>query len=102
MLKEKEKLTIFGKKDSLNKLNEFFNDYFFIDVTFKLIDQSFRSNKILTITAVKNGTKITKFACLIALVYMDEKIYKQTFRYLYENYDFAPRIVHIDYAAFFI
>ena len=56
-----------------------------------------RPYKILIISYYDNTKEITKFICLICLLYLDTQAYKQVFTYLKENYFFSPKIIHIDF-----
>ena len=68
---------------------------FFIDTTYKIIPNKYRPYKMLTISfLLVNATKIF---CFVLYKFQDFISYNRIIKYLKENYDFQPRIVHTDY-----
>jgi hypothetical protein len=90
-----EKIIIFGKKDNLNLSENDKRKEFFIDTTFRIVPKKFRPYKCMTISSIIDSN--IKIYCFILYKFQDKINYERIFTYLKENFNFIPKIVHIDY-----
>ena len=59
--------------------------------------KKYTNYKLMTITCINKKTNSTKICCFIAFKYQDVESYIRIFEYLKNNFNFSPKIVHIDY-----
>ena len=70
---------------------------FFIDITFEIIPRVYKSYKLMTIAGLDKLNNKTMIICFIFIKYLENITYYRTFKYLKENYDFNPKIIHTDF-----
>ena len=70
---------------------------FFIDITFEIIPRAYKSYKLMTIAGLDKLNNKTMIICFIFIKYLENITYYRTFKYLKENYDFNPKIIHTDF-----
>ena len=90
-----EKIIIISFKQTIDLLKPVNANEYFIDITFIITPKIHRLYKIMTISCLENNNP--KFVCFIALIYLDTISYKKIFSYLKENYEFYPKVIHIDF-----
>ena len=95
--KKDQKVIIIDNKNTYALLNKEINDEYFIDSTFKIMPKKYTNYKLMTITCINKKTNSTKICYFIAFKYQDVESYIRIFEYLKNNYNFSPKILHIDY-----
>ena len=95
--KREQKIIIIGNKKSYQYLDYKINDEYFLDVTFKIIPKKYLNYKMMIISTINKNYNTTKICCFIALKFTDTLSYIRIFEYLNKNFNFNPKIIHIDY-----
>lgn len=70
-------------------------DNYFADVTYKIIPKKHKGYKLLTLSGVDNTTNNSNICALILIKYEDSQSFIYVFKYLYNMFNFAPKIIHI-------
>ena len=91
-----DKIIVFGTNESILNLDSKNNKEFFIDTTFKIIPKKFKPYKMMTISS-KDKNNDSVIACFIFYKFQDKISYERIFRFLKDNYNFIPTIIHHDY-----
>lgn len=71
---------------------------YFIDITYRIIPKNKKNYKLLTISGLNKHNNNTNILAFIFLKYEDYNSLKKIFSYFIEMYDFAPKIVNIDFS----
>ena len=71
----------------------------FIDITFDIIPKVFKPNKLMTIAALDKKNNQTILICFVILKFLGHISYHRTLKYLYENFEFNPLIIHTDFES---
>ena len=72
---------------------------FFVDTAFKIIPSRFRPYKLFVICGISIEDKIPKIFSMVLTKYTDNISYSNIFDYLFINYNFKPKIIHIDFES---
>ena len=92
-----QRIIMFGNKDRIPLINKNVIEEFFIDITFKIIPPKFRPYKLFVLSGIKKNDNIPYLLAFILIKYLDNISYERIFHYLYENYEFQPKIIHSDF-----
>ena len=92
-----QRIIYFGTKDRLEKLNNKICEEFFADVTFQIIPKKMRPYKLLIISGIAKGEIKATSLCFVLIKYIDSVSYGRVFNYLFENYNFLPKILQTNY-----
>ena len=96
-IERKETIIVFGNQDRLKILSdEKFVEYF-IDFTYKIIPKNFKPYKMMSIATIDYDNNTTILVGFVNLKYIDSQSILNVFKYLNENFNFNPKIIHSDF-----
>ena len=70
---------------------------FFLDSTYKIIPPHFRPYKLGVLAGIPKKSDNPKLLCFILIKYNDEIAYSRIITYLYENFNFLPKLFMTDF-----
>ena len=95
-IKEKiEKIILFNLKNRLSlmgNLNEFF-----LDATFDIIPSIYKPYKLISLAGYNNIENRVYIIGFISIKYFDYISFTRTFKYLKDNFNFNPIVIHTDF-----
>ena len=93
------RIIFFGLQKNLEIMDTNKAKEFFVDTTFKIIPSRFRHYKLFVICGISIEDKIPKIFSMVLTKYTDNISYSKIFDYLYNNYNFKPKIIHNDFES---
>ena len=98
MVERSQKIILFGLSEQIKLLNKKETLEFFLDITYKIIPSKFRPYKLIVLAGLPNNKNNEPvLITFILMKYIDNKALEILFNYLYENFDFQPKILHTDF-----